>query len=129
MTTVVTAITNTGTTVPAATAKTTTCESDHEHNLAVNIVLIFISSCILCIGTIGNVLVVYIFQHKLNKRSVTEKLIVFLAYVDLLQSVLNPCMFTYLRLTSSKKWQFGDVGCKLIPGMQKIIISVAIGNR
>ena len=107
----------------------TSCGSEHEHDVIVNIILILISSSIFVVGTIGNLLVVYIFQYKHNRRSVTEKLIVFLACADLLQSVLNPSLFAYLRLTSSRSWVFGSVGCKLIPGLQKVVISIAIGKN
>ena len=99
----------------------------HGHSHDVNIILSTISCAIFLVGVVGNILVIYVFKFQHNTRSVTENLIIYLAIGDLLGSLINPFVFTYLRLTFSHLWHFGPIGCKILPSLQKITISLSIG--
>ena len=70
---------------------------------------------ILVIGTFGNAYVIYVFAFTFKKRTVTETMLIYLAFVDLFASLINPLLFIYWITTQFSRWDFGIVGCKILP--------------
>ena len=75
---------------------------------------------ILIIGIFGNSFVIYTFGFKFKKRTVTETLLLNLAIVDLLASIINPLLYIYWIMTRFSRWDFGIVGCKILPPIAPI---------
>ena len=92
-------------------------------HLAVTLlVLIFI------MGVSGNSLVIYIFGYKVKqRRSRFETFLLILAFVDLVSSILIPAAFIYLTLTGFQSWHFSTIGCKIIPSLLQISVTVTHG--
>ena len=67
-------------------------------------------------GVAGNLLVIYVFGKKKNKRSV-DLLTLNLGIVDLMASIFNPPLNIYWILTNFQKWHLGDLGCKILPAI------------
>lgn len=86
-------------------------------------------SIIFMCGVIGNALVIYAFGYKKKSRrtSSTEKLILYLAFIDLLASIFNPFLFMYLTITRYVKWHFGYIGCKILPAFGPITTTASAG--
>ena len=77
---------------------------------------IFCFSCTLVFGVFGNLFVCYTFGYKSGRRrTVTETLLLYLAIVDLISSLINPCLFIYWIATGFIKWHFGKIACKIFP--------------
>lgn len=87
---------------------------------------IMFSTMIIIIGTVGNAYVVYIFGIKTRTQRF-EYFLVLLAIVDLISSFLVPTSFLYLTITGFKRWHFGISGCKIIPSLLQISVSVSQG--
>lgn len=83
------------------------------------------------LGVLGNLLVIYVFRSKQNdessKTSPMELLIIYLAWVDLIASVVNPPLYIYWILTYSKEWVFGHVLCKVIPSITALSVTMSLG--
>eukprot|EP00112_Aurelia_sp_Birch-Aquarium-sp1_P012411 Seg2610.3 transcript_id=Seg2610.3/GoldUCD/mRNA.D3Y31 product="Tachykinin-like peptides receptor 86C" protein_id=Seg2610.3/GoldUCD/D3Y31 len=75
---------------------------------------------ILIIGMFGNSFVIYTFGIKFKKRTVTETLLLNLAIVDLLASIVNPLLYIYWIMTRFSRWDFGIIGCKILPPIAPI---------
>ena len=81
-----------------------------------NQIAIFAFAFTFFIGVVGNLLVCYNFGYKRrHRRSTTETLMLILGIVDFFASITNPALFTYWILTKYSRWDFGVIGCKLIP--------------
>jgi len=93
-----------------------------------DIILICCFVVIFFVGVFGNLLVCYIFLMR-NTRALTtmELLIVMLAAADLIASIFNPFMFIYWTVTFHKAWHFGDFGCKVLPSLTRITVTVSFG--
>ena len=79
------------------------------------------------VGIGGNSLVLSLFRLKNHKLAHLQKLLMYLATFDLIASVTNPLFFIYLHATHFNVWDFGKLGCRLIPGLWKISITMSIG--
>jgi len=78
--------------------------------------LVAIFLIIMISGVVGNLLVIYVFGNKKDKRS-TEFLIFYLGIIDLMTSIFNPPLNIYWILTHFEKWHFGALGCKILPAI------------
>ena len=86
-------------------------------------------SLIIIIGVLGNSFVIYVFgyRRKKVKRSTTEWLILFLGITDFLSTIFNSSLFLYWTATRHSRWDFGYVGCKILPAIGPILITVSSG--
>ena len=82
---------------------------------------------ILMAGTFGNSLVIFVFGCKKRKRTSYETLLLTLGIVDLFGSLLTPALFIYWTLTDYKQWHFGEIGCKIIPSVLPVNVSISQG--
>lgn len=79
-------------------------------------------------GTIGNLLVIYIFAWKKRKhRKPFEVLLSILAAVDLFASMVVPTLFLYGAVTKYRRWDFGYVGCKIISSFFPVSVTLSQG--
>ena len=77
-------------------------------------------------GTLGNTFVCYFFGFKSKKhRNVTESLILYLGFVDLLASIVNPLLFSYWTISRYSRWDFGVVGCKILAPLAPVSATVS----
>ena len=79
------------------------------------------------VGIGGNSCVLSMFRLRNQKMAHLQKLLMYLATFDLIASITNPLFFIYLHVSHFNQWDFGDLGCKLIPGIWKISITMSIG--
>lgn len=93
----------------------------------VRVLLIILYICILFICVIGNLLVCLYFTLDSKKFKHIQLLIFYLATFDLLAGVFGPSLFIYLEIYSYKKWHFGDIGCKMLPYLWKVLTSISLG--
>ena len=78
--------------------------------------LVLAFALIMLIGIMGNMLVIYVFGARKNRhRKTTEILIFYLGVIDLLSSLLNPPLNIYWLVNNYENWNFGWLGCKIIP--------------
>lgn len=88
------------------------------------VVMIFL----LCIGITGNFLVICVFGcRKKSRRTRFEVLLLILAIIDLISITIVPLTFLYLTTTKFKSWDFGYTGCKFIPSLLQISITLSQG--
>ncbi|XP_066930682.1 C5a anaphylatoxin chemotactic receptor 1-like [Clytia hemisphaerica] len=93
-----------------------------------DVLLISCFAVIFLIGVAGNLLVCYVFlRRQTNSLSTMELLIVFLAVADLIASIFNPLVFIYWTVTFHKAWHFGWIGCKILPSLTRITVTVSFG--
>lgn len=104
---------------------------------AQDFVLIVGFGCVFFFGIIGNSMVCFVFHRKKRNRDIYEpegqerhnfeRLIFYLAIVDLISSIINPSVFTYWQATHYEAWHFGKFLCKVIPSLNAISINISIG--
>lgn len=97
---------------------------------SMQVLCVVLLSCIFFVGVFGNFLVIYIFGLKPGKGNQTkrfETFLIILGIVDLVSSFIIPSTFIYLTLTNYQRWDFGYVGCKVIPPLLQISISISQG--
>jgi len=83
---------------------------------------------IMIIGVFGNTLIVYVFGWKRRSRIKRfENFLLLLAVVDLVASFVIPMSFFYLTSTKFKRWDFGETGCRIIPSLLQISITLSHG--
>lgn len=70
---------------------------------------------ILVIGVCGNAYVIYLFGYTFKKRTITETMLIYLAFVDLFASLINPLLYIYWISTRYSRWDFGELACKILP--------------
>ena len=110
------------------TISTTNSSVEREDYLKwVDYILIFIFIVILIIGVFGNLLVCYFFKTSYKELQGMALLLFYLACVDLLSSILNPALFLYWQFTFHKEWDFGMIGCKMIPTSAKCLVTSSLG--
>lgn len=78
------------------------------------------------LGTIGNFIVLAIFQKYWRKGRIIELLILYLAACDFLSSLITPVVFGYWVL-GCNKWHFGFILCKIIPPLTHIFSNCSAG--
>ena len=118
-------ITNNETVTMSPVVNTPTTQNNHTTQ---DVILVVIFFTIFCFGTIGNSLVIYVFGYTIKKpRSKQERLILLLGIVDLIASVTNPFLFIYLTLKQYKAWDFGAVGCKILPMIGPVATNLSAG--
>ncbi|XP_066915921.1 histamine H2 receptor-like [Clytia hemisphaerica] len=83
--------------------------------------LIVLHSLVFVIGTIGNCLVCKYFSLECKGLNQIQKWIVYLAITDLLASILDPAIFITLILMDDNTNFGGDIGCKLVTPMAKVL--------
>ena len=94
----------------------------------VDIILVLVMSFVFLIGIIGNCLVIHFFRKVNNKKlSGMHSLIYYLAVVDLFASIVNPFLYIYWQVTFNRSWHFGVIGCKFLPAVTKVSVSISIG--
>ena len=81
---------------------------------------------VMLMGVSGNTLVIYVFGISKKKKRF-ERFLLTLAVLDFLSSILIPLTFLYLTATRFRRWDFGEVGCKIIPTFLRITVSVSQG--
>lgn len=89
--------------------------------------LIVLHVLILSICVIGNLFVCFFFTLDNKKLKHLQLLIFYLAVFDLLAGMLGPLLFIYLEITNYQRWDFGEVGCKIVPYLWKVLTSISFG--
>lgn len=85
-----------------------------------------VSILVICLlGVIGNILVVLVVCRQRKMRTVTNYLIVNLAFADLFVLLINVPLDTIVKL-SGDKWLYGAAMCKLIPPFQTMATTVSV---
>ncbi|XP_066933306.1 type-1 angiotensin II receptor B-like [Clytia hemisphaerica] len=92
----------------------------------VDYISILIYSCVFIIGVTGNILVCLFFKID-NHRMKHIQIIFYLAISDLCASITNPFLFIYLTVNQFSTWDFGLVGCKLLPLTWRSFTSISLG--
>ena len=93
-----------------------------------NVVSLSILVAIFLIGVFGNSLIIYVFGYKKQRQIKRfENFLLLLAVVDLTASLVIPTSFFYLTATNFKRWDFGEAGCRIIPSLLQISITVSHG--
>lgn len=78
------------------------------------------------IGTSGNTLVIFVFRKSLTNGPIIDMLILLLAVCDLASSLISPTLTIYW-IVGHKHWDFGNVACKIIPTLSRILMDISIG--
>ena len=93
-----------------------------------DVIVIALLTAIILIGVPGNVLVVVVFGLKRSKvRTRFESFLMILACIDLFSLLIIPSSFFYLTATKFSKWHFGTMGCKILPTMLQVSVTVSHG--
>lgn len=83
---------------------------------------------ILIIGVVGNSMIVYFIGWKKRRRIQRfEGFLLMLGVIDLMASIFIPLSFLYLTATNFERWDFGIVGCKMIPPLLQVSITLSQG--
>lgn len=92
------------------------------------ILQIFLLIPVLLIGTVGNLIAVFVFGwQKRNTRKRFETLLLLLAICDFLASLVSPPTFIYAIATHFNQWDFGYVGCKLFLSIGPANVTISHG--
>lgn len=91
--------------------------------------LIAAFALILVIGVLGNSFVMYVFGYRRKKigRTTTEWLILCLGISDFISTIFNSLLFLYWTVTHHSRWDFGFIGCKIIPAIGPIFTTASSG--
>lgn len=102
-----------------------------------SIVLVVLFSLICFAGTLGNALVLYIFNFhheskdpprtRRQRARVMDLLISYLAVIDFIASIFSPFLYIYLHVTGYQHWAFGDFGCTFIFGVANLTTTLSFG--
>ena len=93
-----------------------------------DIIALILLSATFVLGVVGNSWVIYVFGFKnRGKRQRFEAFLLLLAMVDWSASALIPLSFMYLTITGMRSWHFGRFGCKVLPSLLQISITVSHG--
>ncbi len=76
------------------------------------------------IGTVGNILVIYVIFSRTKMRTVTNLLLLNLAFADLSFVVICPPFTAYA--FAADQWQFGNIACKLMHYLLNVTVYVTI---
>ncbi|XP_065643651.1 somatostatin receptor type 5 [Hydra vulgaris] len=113
--------------ITSSTNKTSSTPFNKCHLTYASFLLVAGYLLVIVIGSIGNTLVVIIFKFKLKKRPIIDLLIFYLAVFDGLGSLLGPLVFLYWTLTCHERWDFGWLGCKILPPFSRIVTNISTG--
>lgn len=94
------------------------------HFVVYKVVTPILFGLISLVGTIGNSLVIYVIVSNSTMRTVTNLLLLNLAFADLAFVIVVPPSTAYLFVTS--RWPFGDVPCKLMHYMVNVTAYVTV---
>ena len=90
--------------------------------------VIIIGYCLIFIlGVTGNTLVCSYFRLENKKLRHIQVLLYYLACFDFVASFVSPLFFVYLHVTHFHSWHFGLLGCKVIPLVLEVSITMSIG--
>lgn len=85
-------------------------------------------SIIFLIGVPGNIFVLYIFGIRRKKcRTRFETLLLLLGVTDCVSMLFIPTSFFYLTFTKFQVWHFGFIGCKIIPTILQMSVTISQG--
>ena len=93
----------------------------------VDYISILIYSCVFIVGVTGNILVCLFFKIDNHRMKHIQILIFYLAISDLCASITNPFLFIYLTVNQFSTWDFGLVGCKVLPLTWRSFTSISFG--
>uniref|UniRef100_A0A7M5XB89 G-protein coupled receptors family 1 profile domain-containing protein n=1 Tax=Clytia hemisphaerica TaxID=252671 RepID=A0A7M5XB89_9CNID len=96
------------------------------------------------VGFVGNLLVLYAFRFmktanrtRYSTHSITssrdfgltpmERLITYLAAIDLTASICNPLMYIYYEVTRWNRWDFGSPGCLIAGSVNSVLDTISCG--
>ena len=88
------------------------------------IVLVVLYIITFIVGSVGNVIVIYVFARCCHMRTVTNAFLVNLAACDLM--VVAGCMPFSVAVEIYENWIYGDVMCKLVNFCQGLSVSASI---
>ncbi|XP_065645374.1 probable G-protein coupled receptor 34 [Hydra vulgaris] len=91
-------------------------------NIFITTMLVFV----MVVGLTGNTVVIYVFGVNRKKKRF-ERFLLSLGILDFLSSLIIPSTFLYLTVTGYKRWDFSKIGCKIIPTLLQISVSVTQG--
>lgn len=94
---------------------------------AKTVILLLCFGLVFLVGLFGNITILSVFVPRIKRRSQIELLIVYLGVCDLFASIFGPGVFIYWKVTCGQRWDFGKVGCKIIPSMSRITVDISIG--
>lgn len=102
-----------------------------------SIIPVILFSLICFAGTLGNALVLYVFnvqrtangksEHGRQRTRTMDLLISYLAAIDLIGSIFSPLLYIYLHLTRYQHWAFGSFGCTFIFGVANMTTTMSFG--
>ena len=114
-------LTSNNTTVPNGTHASREDDSIWRMPILAKLLMGFIYSVIMVVGTSGNVSVIYILCRKSKKRRHGHKLIIALAATDFISSIVMP--FVMINdLVSDLKWYLGEFCCVVFPAMNCVFL-------
>ena len=120
-----------GTVITSETSQTPAGVKRVKSNICVlnesRIILSVCYSIVFFVGVAGNALVLFIFRRQWKKGPIIELLILYLAVFDLLASVFGPFLFLYWIVTCHSQWDFGLIGCKILPALCRVFTNISIG--
>ena len=94
----------------------------------IDVTIMALSTSTFVLGVCGNALVMYVFGYMRGKqRSRFESFLLLLAVNDLISSIIIPSTFFYLTATAFRSWHFGTVGCKVIPSLLHVSVTISQG--
>ncbi|XP_066913717.1 neuropeptide Y receptor type 6-like [Clytia hemisphaerica] len=93
-----------------------------------NLVTMSLLVAIMIIGCFGNSVIIYVFAYKRREQIKRfERFLLLLAVVDLTASLVIPSSFFYLTATDFRRWDFGETGCRIIPSLLQMSITISHG--
>ena len=101
-----------------------------------SIFLITCFSFIFVVGVFGNILVLQTFNFLKCKMTsgvkdtpllAMERIICYLAVVDLISSICNPSLYIYYEVTKWKNWGLGKMGCLVLGGTNSLMDTISCG--
>jgi 7 transmembrane receptor (rhodopsin family). len=101
-------------------------------SFTIQMIIVTLLCITVIIGVVGNAIVVYIFSIKApSKKHASRRgfnsLLSLLGAVDLISSLVIPAIFIYLTLTNYHTWDCGYVGCKILPSLLPVSITITHG--
>jgi len=84
-------------------------------------------SAILVLGSVGNLLVIYVYGTSSKRRFMKfERLMLMLGIIDFTASITNPGYYIY-RIANKSVWDLGGFMCKVVPSLGPFFTSISLG--